>query len=121
MVQISRDYQEANRLLESLGEDNFYSVSRMRVPYLLCDESGTPWLFSGKVIQADEQRHAGFVKVDGVPQNLGRKNGVRFFQNNLGRRSMPHQNDVLGDLEMGIGYMGFSLYTESGRSRLEVR
>ena len=118
VVQISRDYQEANRLLESLGEDNFYSVSRMRVPYLLCNEDGTPWLFSGKVIQADEQRHVGSIKVDGVPQSLGRKNGVRFFQNNLGRRSMPRQNDVLSELEMGIGYMGFSLYTESGRSRL---
>ena len=121
VIQISGDFQEANRMLESLKEDMFFSVPRMRVPYLLCNEDGSSWKFSGKVIQAEEQRHRGYIKVDNVPLNLGTKTGVRFYQKNLGRRAMPHQNDILSDLEMGIGYMGFAMYTEVGRNRLEVR
>ena len=121
LIQISGDYYEANRLLESIREDMFFSAPRMRVPYLLCNEDGSPWKFSGKVIQVDDQRHRGFIKVDNVPLNLGTKTGVRFYQKNIGRKSLPHKNDVLTDLEMGIGYMGFSMYTETGRNRLEVR
>lgn len=121
VIQISGDYYEANRLLESIREDMFFAAPRMRVPYLLCNEDGSPWKFSGKVIQIDDQRHRGFIKVDNVPLNLGTKTGVRFYQKNIGRKSLPHKNDILTDLEMGIGYMGFSMYTETGRNRLEVR
>lgn len=121
IIQISGDFIEANRLLESLREDMFLSLPRMRVPYLLCNEDGSPWPFSGKVIGTEENRHRGFIKVDNIPQNIGTKTGIRFYQKNLGLKSMPHQNDILYDLEMGIGYMGFSMYTSEGRKRLEAR
>ena len=121
VIQISGDYREANRILESLREDMFFSVSRMRVPFILCNEDGSPWKFSGKVIQVEDQRHRGLIRVDNVPLNLGTKTGIRFYQKNLGRKSMPHRNDILNELEMGVGYMGFSMYTENGRNRLEVR
>ena len=121
VIHISGDYKEANRILESLREDMFFLVSRMRVPFMLCNEDGTPWKFSGIVVQVEDQRHRGYIKVDGVPFNMGTKKGIRFYQKNLGRKSMPHFSDVLYELEMGIGYMGFSMYTEAGRNRLEVR
>ena len=62
-----------------------------------------------------------FIKVDDIPLTLGTKQGIRFYQKNLGRKSMPHQNDILNDLEIGIGYMGFSLYAGVERDRMEAK
>ena len=51
-----------------------------------------------------------------MPEHLGSKTGIRFHRANLGRTTrMPERNSVLTDLELGIGYMGLSVYTDSGR------
>lgn len=120
VVQLSGDYREAADMLVSLNEEAFYATPRMRVPYMICDSDGCPAAYSGKVIDARE-RFKGFIKVDGLPLYLGNKKGVRFYLNNLGNRKMPEENEYLTGLEMGIGYMGFSLYTPEGRKRLEGR
>lgn len=118
VVQLTESYIEANDMLESLREDSFYSTARMRVPYMVCDTKGNTKKFSGKVI-AVEDNFRGFIKVDGIPQKLGNKTGIRFFLKNLSAHTMPEKNDIMSELELGIGYLGFSLYTSEGRKRLE--
>ena len=120
VVQLAGDYREAADMLVNLNEEAFYATPRMRVPYMICTSDGAPAAYAGKVIDAKE-RFKGFIKVDGLPLYLGNKKGVRFFLNNLGNRKMPEENEYLPGLEMGIGYMGFSLYTAEGRKRLEGR
>lgn len=119
IVQVSGDYVAANSMLESLSESAFYTTARLRVPYMICDETGTPKLYSGTVISTKEYR--GLVKVDKIPRQLGSKSGIRFYLRNLGLRTMPKEREILNSLEMGIGYTGFSLYKAEGRKRLEER
>ena len=85
----------------------------MKVPFIICDENG-PILHSGYVL--DTSGFNGYIKLSDVPQHLGGKNGVRFHLKNLGPGSrMPDKNQRLNNLELGLGYTGFSVYTKAGR------
>lgn len=106
-------YQEAVDILNTLDEDIFFQ-RRMWTPFMLCDENGEPYEYSGTVLTT--KGNTGFVHVGGVPQRLKRDYGVRFYRYNLGRGTkMPQPNDVLNGLELGIGYTGFSVYSHTGR------
>lgn len=110
---------EAVDLLGTLDESLFYQ-RRMWTPFMLCDENGYPYKYSGTVISTKPP--LGFMQVNGVPRNLNKDVGIRFRQYNLGRRRrMPEERDVLSQLELGIGYTGFSVYTEEGRKEKEAR
>lgn len=112
-IHISWNYQQAIWILDTLGEGQFYTSERMRTPFLLCDEVGNPLRFGGTVISTKDR--TGFIRVNGVPERLGGKTGIRFYCGNLGRSiRMPEKNDVLVDLELGIGYTGLSIYKAEG-------
>ena len=34
--------------------------------------------------------------------------------NNINLKAMPQENDIIRNLELGIGYRGYSLYKERG-------
>lgn len=107
-------YSAAYEILQKVHEEQFGSQYRMRTPFIICEDNGMPVRYSGTVISTKER--VGYVRVNGFPRYLGGGVGVRFFLPNLGRhKRMPEVGDVLSNLEMGIGYTGFSLYTERGR------
>lgn len=106
-------YREAMEILNSIDEDIFFQ-RRMWTPFMICNEKGDPYEYSGTVLSTKENK--GFIHVNGVPQWLKKDCGVRFRQYNLGRNAkMPEPHDVLDDLELGIGYTGFSVYSRAGR------
>jgi hypothetical protein len=107
-------FRKADEILRSIPEDIFYH-DRMRSPYMICDENGSPIDdYSGTVLETDKEN--GWVKVYGIPQYLRRKPGVRFRHYNLGKKTpMPQKHQTLSGLEIGVGYTGFSVYTEAGR------
>lgn len=106
-------FEVAQRILQQISEDQFGGQYRMRTPFIVCDEDGSACRYSGTVKYTRER--TGFVRVNGLPFHLGNSDGVRFFLPNLGRsQHMPEVGDVLSDLELGIGYTGFSLYKEEG-------
>lgn len=112
-LQITGNYQSAIRILGTLEEGQFFTAQRMRTPFLLCDEKGRPKEFDGVVLTVKD--YNGFIRVNGVPEQLGGKRGVRFRRSNLGRNvRMPALNDYLDHLELGIGYMGLSVYRAEG-------
>lgn len=112
-------YHEAVDILNTLEEDAFFQ-RRMRTPFMLCDEKGNPYVYSGTVQSVKE--NTGFIRVRGVPQRLNKDYGVRFRQYNLGRgANMPEPNEVLSGLELGIGYTGFSVYNQTGRKERGAR
>jgi len=112
-------YQEAVDIVGTMNEDMFYQ-RRMWTPFMICQEDGTPYKFSGTVLSVKDNN--GFIRVNGVPQRLKKDNGIRFRQYNLGRnRKMPEPREVLSALELGIGFTGFSVYTESGRKDREAK
>lgn len=112
-------YQEALDILGTLSEDMFFQ-RRMWTPFMLCDNTGTPYEFSGTVLSV--KANNGFIRIHGVPQHLKKDVGVRFRKFNLGRSTpMPEPKQVLNGLELGIGYTNFSVYTRAGREEKEVR
>lgn len=113
LVQLNNDYSQADRALEMLNEDVFSSTARMRVPYIICQAPGVPRNYSGTVLETKNYR--GFIRIDGIPSRLGNKTGVRFALQKLGMQTMPEKRQILSDLELGIGYMGFAVYTKAGR------
>ncbi len=117
-IHLNQNYSQAMNIIENLNNTRFgfAFTPRMRVPYLLCDSNGVPKVFSGRVISIDaNNRYGGYLQVDGLPNYIGRKRGVRFISKNLGLRQRPKEHAFLSDLELGLGYMGFSAYTEKGR------
>ena len=119
-IQINRNYYEAIKILDTLEEGQFFASARMRTPFLLCDSRGRPEKFSGTVLSTKD--YTGYLRVSDVPEHLGSKTGVRFHRANLGRAMrMPEKNQVLPKLELGIGYMGLSAYTEAGSKERRER
>ena len=111
------NYVEAYKAIASMDKDgnaSFTSQARMRVPYIICEEPGKPKEFYGMIYNADN-RMSGYLSVDGIPMQMGKKKGVRVFANNIGERYLPDKNKPIPNLEIGIGYTGFSAYTEAGR------
>lgn len=110
-------YQEALDILGTIDENMFHQ-SRMWTPFMLCDEEGKPFEFTGTVLSIKDNN--GFIRVNGVPQRLKGDVGVRFRRYNLGRNAkMPEEKQALGGLELGIGYTTFSVYTAAGRRERE--
>ena len=97
----------------------------MRTPFLICNEAGEAkkpdgTKYDGIVISTKD--YNGYIRVNGVPERLGHKIGVRFRRSNLGRNvRMPVKNDYLADLELGIGYMGLSAYRAEGSKERRER
>lgn len=110
-------YMTAQETLRSIPEQLFGQnrQRRMWTPFMICNSDGEPIEYTGTVINLAE-KNGGFIRVNGIPQHLGHNNGVRFHLYNLGRNTqMPSKDQALKNLEIGIGYMGFSAYTSSGR------
>ena len=106
-------FQAALDILETIDESMFYQ-RRMWIPFMLCDENGAPYVFTGTVLSTRDNN--GFIRVNGVPRRMRNDVGVRFRLNNLGRgKKMPEPNQVLSGLELGMGYTSFSVYTAAGR------
>lgn len=105
-------YADAADIMRDLEEFSIFSYRRMRVPYLVCDEYGTPRRYTGKVISLDsDNQFKGYIRFESLPI----RRGVRFTNKNLGLRMRPAENAVLSDLELGLGYAGFSAYRQEGR------
>ncbi len=123
-LQVTGNFQSAVCILDTLEERQFFNAERMRTPFLICNEVGEAkkpdgTKYDGTVISTKD--YNGYIRVNGVPERLGNKIGIRFRRNNLGRNvRMPVKNDYLTDLELGIGYMGLSAYrAEGSRERRE--
>ncbi len=112
-LQIKRDYRRAISLISRMSETSFYSTPRMRVPYLVCFTKGVPELYTGTVLSI--RGYKGFIKYDGVPERLGNNTGIRFYMKNLNLRRMPSEKQIIVDLELGLGYTGFSAYKETNK------
>lgn len=123
--QTTGNFQSAIRILDTLEEGQFFSSARMRTPFLICNEAGEAkkpdgTKYDGVVISTKD--YNGYIRVNGVPERLGHKIGVRFRRSNLGRNvRMPVKNDYLADLELGIGYTGLSAYRAEGSKERRER
>lgn len=117
IIQIYDDYDKASKVLQSLDEEMFSSTARMRAPYIICSEPGIPKIYSGTVISTEH--YGGFLRIDKLPVTLGHNKGARFNMKNLGTKPMPDKNTIIKELELGIGYIGFTAYgkgmTRGGR------
>lgn len=117
IVQLNRDYVTASHIIESLNNGAFFSTPRMRVPYMICRNPGVTEKYSGTVLST--KGYSGFIKIEGIPKQLGNKTGIRFNLKNIARPTMPKEREILHDLEIGLGYTGFAVYSEEGRKKME--
>lgn len=110
VLQITGDYLQCKEILGRIREKDFFSNTRMRVPYIYCDDERKPYLYTGEVLDVDGNN--GQMRLNGLPRQIR----VKFNVRNLGPHfPMPKKGDVLDNLELGIGYTGFALYKEEGR------
>lgn len=110
----SSGFEKAHTIIQQIKEEQFTGPYRTRTPFIVCDESGTPIRYTGTVKYTEDRK--GFARVNGIPAFLGSREGVHFSLNNFGRNSrMPEVGEVLSDLEIGMNYMGFTLFKEQGR------
>ena len=122
LIQSGDDYYKAYEELQSIRGDAFYNSTRMRVPFLLCGEDGIPWQFQGRVRKVKEKN--GWMEVTGPkhqpPLRLGRhtrEDGVRFHFAHLARASVNPGLIMNEPLELGLGYVGLTVYTIPGRKQ----
>lgn len=112
-LEVTWDYAQCDSIVHSLSVDQFYFSSRMKVPFIVCNENG-PLTYSGVVTEVNG--YNGYIKVDDFPILAGGRSSVRFRNNNLGLGSrMPEEKQRLRDFELGLGYTGFSAYSKAGR------
>lgn len=108
-----QSYNEALGILKTINEDNFRQP-RMFTPFMVCDENGQPYSYAGIVTHIEKNN--GMIRINGVPMS------VRFHRHNLGKYTKsPELNQGISELELGLGYTGFSVYTQSGRKEREER
>ena len=120
VIQIRWDYEEAANILASLREDMFFGRRRTVVPYMIC-EKGKAKKYSGKVLYVDPHKMSR-VRLDGIKHwKENSEKGILYPKRNFITRNVPEKGEVYDDLELGIGYMGFSLYTEKERRKKEER
>lgn len=107
-------FQEAQNIIDSIDMNTFHQQSRMRTPFMLCDESGNPLKYSGRVIKLDSPK-TGFIAINEIP-TFDAHNGIHFHVRNLGRNAdLPEKHAVLTNLEIGMSFRGFNAYNEEGR------
>ncbi len=122
-IQVGRmseeSYIEAVEILAMLDEAKFYHA-RMRTPFMICPPiteeitEPTPKLYTGTVLTV--KGNNGYIRIHDLPLRLRNDVGVRFRHYNLGRDiPMPEVNQLLNNLELGIGYTSLSVYTKAGR------
>ena len=92
-----------------IREDMFSSYhARMRTPIMVCDENGIPRKYNGIVMDDKD----GNVKIGDIY--------CRCNCHNIGAKTLPAVNTLMKNLELGLGYTGFSVYNENGRKRKQV-
>ena len=119
-IQADEDYVSANRILQEISSNmrGYSNNERTRAPYMLCDEYGKPKEYTGCAVYKITKPNEGYLRVPGVPLDMGTKHrGVYFKINNFGRKAhIPEANDLLPyPIEISIGYIGLSAYTHEGR------
>lgn len=112
-LQTTNDYHKCVRIINSLNEDQFYFSPRMKVPFMICNET-EPVTYDGYVAEINGMN--GRIILANVPSPLAGKAGIRFHLSNLGLQAKRiAKGQRLDGLELGLGYTGFSVYSTSGR------
>ena len=106
-----------NFIQKNITDSIFFGGNiRMMTPFMVCDEKGEPYKYSGKQSEYDvSNRNTFWIKIDGI----GLK--CRCRSRNIGRRELPRPSEQLQLLEIGMGYTGFSVYVESERKKAGER
>ena len=107
-IHISDDYKKCYNIIKGIKESDFYNEKRMWVPYIICDKDGNPYKYSG--IVKSTKLYNGFMTINGYKISDRSNKDVRFTQRTLGLKEMPKENDLISDIELGIGYVGFTAY-----------
>ena len=116
-LQANYDYRECDSIIASISEYQFIS-DRMKVPFMVCGENG-PQKYTGLVKRVEDNKR-GRIRIGDMPPSLPTStDGTVFFHiNNFGTGAkMPVEGERMNDLELGLGYRGFSVYTEAGRRK----
>lgn len=116
MLQTGRkNYLDTIKFIKTnITEGIFFNNNvRMRTPFMVCNSEGIPVKYSGTVIDTDYKKNTGLIKIS---NNLI----CRCNCHNIDAKVIPVPSTRMNDLELGLGYTGFSVYTEKGRERKQV-
>ena len=98
----------------NITEEIFFNNNvRMRTPFIFCNSDGVPLKYNGTVIGQDYKKNTGNVKIGNFI--------CRCNCHNINAKDVPVPGTRMNNLELGLGYTGFSIYTEEGRVRKQVK
>lgn len=109
------DFEESDQAFHKINEENFYSQVRNKTWHILCNENGEPINFVGEFDKEryDENKRTGRAYVSNVSRS--RADLIYYHLLNLGWSSI--RPGIHKDLEIGISYIGFSIYRAAGRKK----
>ena len=116
MLQINKksDLETVQFIRKNITEGIFFNNNvRMRTPFIVCDSEGAPLKCNGTVMQQDYKTNTGLVKIGELI--------CRCNCHNINSKNVPVPSTRMNNLELGLGYTGFSVYTEEGRLRKQVK
>lgn len=112
-LQVTKDYKQCWEIIGRIRENNFLKEDRMRTPYIYCDELGEPYRYTGRVLDVDNPNAIVKVKDICFP---GSERGIRMFVGwNNTKIKTGTVFDKYTNLELGIHYTGFKMYTKESR------
>ena len=113
------NHRDTKQFIEkNIKEEMFFnSYIRMSTPFMICEfleDGGTPKngitkKYSGQIVSEPSDKNTGEVSIDRTDIEC------RCNSRNIAREFLPKMGTNLRDIELGLGYMGFSVYTETGR------
>ena len=108
----SKAYDELRKLTNRRVISGIYST-----PFIVCDETGKPVIFTGRIQSIEPSGVTGFMTLTTV--NLTTDNGkgspFHFHKMNIPSLKLLRKGDVVHGLQMALNYKGFTMMTEEGR------
>jgi hypothetical protein len=107
------DFDGSYQAFNKISEENFYSQIRNKTWHMICDEKGIPINFTAEFDEQkyDASKRTGRAYVVGLSKS--RKDLIYYHLSNMDWSSV--RPGIQKNLEMGISYMGFSIYRAAGR------
>lgn len=107
------DFEKSMEMVWDLRDNTeWYSYNnRTRVLHFICEPNGELRTFSGCFCDStDTKNETGYIKIDDIKAEWNRyKEGIYFHKHNI--RKCPIESGVTrNDFQLGLAYMGFSVY-----------
>lgn len=107
---VADGFKRCIEIINNLSEKMFIGAKRMRVPFLICNESGKAYTFKFKVHEVRKNNNGILVMFE---QNMTDEIKFRARAENIGCKVIPDEGKYIDSLAVGLSYTSFSVYNKN--------